>query len=137
MIEVVDTGLARTPGAPLNGTVRAGDMVFTSQIPKHPETAAVILGDIKVQALRLFENFRQSMEAAGGSLADVIQVTIYLVDPDDFPEVNRLYKEFFREPYPNRSTLVVKSLMVPGMRIEVLAQAYIPRPISRGAGPDR
>src|SRR6201997_687384 len=123
MIKVVETGLARTKHVPLNGTVKAGPVVYTSQIPKDPATAQVETGDIESQTRRLLLNFEQSMAAAGGSLADVAQATIYLTDPADFPGMNKVYAEFFREPYPNRATVVVKALMVPGMRVEMVAQA--------------
>ena len=125
MFEVVDTGLARTSGAPLNGTVRAGSHVYTSQIPKHPETARIVEGDIETQTRRLLDNLKQSMLAAGGSLADVCQVIVFLVDADDFAGMNKVYTEFFSDPFPNRSTVVVKQLLAPGMKIEMVTHAVV------------
>jgi 2-iminobutanoate/2-iminopropanoate deaminase len=125
MFEVVETGLARTKNIPLNGTVRAGKFVYTSQIPKDPATAQLIRGDIEVQTRRLLLNLKQSMEAAGGSLADVCQVIVFLIDSADFPEMNKVYTEIFSTPYPNRSVVVVKELLAPGMRVEMVTHAVL------------
>jgi len=125
MFHVVQTGLARTPNAPLNGTVQAGPYLFSSHIPKDPATAALVQGDIAVQARRTLANLRQSVEAAGGSLRDVTQVIVFLIDSADFPKFNEVYREFFSDPFPNRSTIVVKELLAPGMRIEFVAYAYL------------
>ena len=124
MFRVVDTGLARTPNAPLNGTVRAGPYMFSSHIPKDPATAAIVQGDVMVQARRTLANLRQSVEAAGGTMQDVTQVIVFLTDPDDFPGFNEVYREFFSDPFPSRSTVIVKALLAPRMRIELVAYAY-------------
>ena len=124
MFRVIDTGLARTPNAPLNGTVQAGPYMFSSHIPKDPATAAIVQGDIGVQARRTLANLKQSVEAAGGTMRDVTQLIVFLIDPDDFPGFNEAYREFFSDPFPNRSTVIVKALLAPGMRIEFVAYAY-------------
>ena len=67
------------------------------------------------------------MAAAGGSLADVTQVLIYLTDPADFNQMNQVYREFFSPPYPNRATVIVAALLVPGMRIEIVVHAHLAR----------
>jgi 2-iminobutanoate/2-iminopropanoate deaminase len=125
MFEVVETGLARTKNIPLNGTVKAGKFVYTSQIPKDPQTAQLIQGDIEVQTRRLLLNLKQSMEAAGGGMADVCQVVAFLTDSADFAGMNRVYTELFAAPYPNRSVVVVKELLAPGMRVEMVTHAVI------------
>jgi enamine deaminase RidA (YjgF/YER057c/UK114 family) len=125
MFRVVETGLARTPNAPLNGTVQAGPYLFSSHIPKDPDTAAIVQGGIGVQARRTLANLKQSVEAAGGSLRDVTQLIVFLIDAADFPMFNDIYREFFSEPFPNRSTVIVKELLAPGMRIEFVAYAYL------------
>lgn len=124
MFSVVDTGIARSK-APVNGTVRAGDRVHTTQIPKDPRTGAVIEGDITVQMRRTLENLKLSMEAAGGSLRDVVQVLIFLTDSRDFDAMNQVYMEYFSEPYPTRATVVVKELIGGKTRVEIQAQAWL------------
>jgi 2-iminobutanoate/2-iminopropanoate deaminase len=125
MFRVIETGLARTPNAPLNGTVQAGPYLLSSHIPKDPQTAEVLLGDMRTQARRTLANVKQSVEAAGGSIADVTQVIVFIVNASDFPAFNDVYREFFKEPFPSRSTVVVKELLVPGMLIECVVHAYL------------
>lgn len=124
MFSVVDTGLPKSKG-PVSGMVKAGPMVFTAQIPKDAVTGEVVAGDIKVQTRRTLENLRQSVTAAGGTLRDVAQVLVYLVEAKDAAGMNEVYREFFAEPFPNRATVVVKELLVPGMRIELVAYAVL------------
>lgn len=124
MFEVVDTGIVPSKG-PISGTVRKGPMVITAQIPKDPVTGAVIEGDIASQTRRTLENLKMAIEAAGGSLADVMLVQIYLIDGADSAGMNAVYREFFSAPYPCRATVVAKELLAPGMRIEIIATAHI------------
>lgn len=124
MFSVVKTGIARSM-APVNGTVRAGDRIHTTQIPKDPKTGAVVEGDMTVQMRRTLENLKISMEAAGGSLRDVVQVLIFITDASDFDAMNRVYVEFFSEPFPTRATVVVKELIGGKTRVEIQAQASL------------
>lgn len=124
MFTVVDTGLAPSK-APVNGTVRAGNVIYTAQVPRDPRTGEMTGGDITVQMRQTLSNLKQAIEAAGGSLKDVAQVLIYLVDSADGAAMNEVYKEFFTPPYPSRATVVVKELMGPTMRVELIAHAYL------------
>ena len=60
-----------------------------------------------------------------GSSSDIVQVLVYLIDPADGAGMNEVYKEFFPPPYPSRATVVVKELMGPTMRVEIIAHAYL------------
>ncbi|MDX0720665.1 hypothetical protein GOD64_17715 [Sinorhizobium medicae] len=71
------------------------------------------------------ERLEIAIRAAGGSLANVVQMQVFLTERADAPGMNRTYTEFFREPYPVRATVVVKELITPGLRIEVLAHAVL------------
>jgi reactive intermediate/imine deaminase len=124
MFQVVDTGLAPSK-APVNGTVRSGEIVYTAQVPRDPKTGEMVQGDIGVQMRQTLTNLRQAIEAAGGTLQDVAQVIIYLVHSADFAAMNEVYKEFFSPPYPSRATVVVKELMGPTMRVEIVAHANL------------
>lgn len=68
-----------------------------------------------------FANLRQAVQAAGGDLNDVTQVLICMTDVKDMPAIDRVYCEFFEAPYPNRSSTGVAGLVVPGMKIEIVA----------------
>ncbi|GAB1575535.1 MULTISPECIES: RidA family protein [Bordetella] len=126
MIEVVDTGIAKSKGPISGAVVAAGSRIlYTAQVPKNPATGEIVAGDIEAQARQALSNLKQTVEAAGGSMANVAQVLIYLVDGADAPVMNRVYAEFFTPPYPNRATVVVKELLAPGMRIEMVAHAML------------
>lgn len=124
MFSVVDTGLAPSK-APVNGTVRAGDVLYMAHVPRDPRTGEMLQGDMTVQMRQTLSNLKQAVEAAGGTLKDVAQVIIYIIDKADFPEMNEVYKEYFSQPYPSRATLVVKELLSPGIRVEIVAHAYL------------
>ena len=73
-------------------------------------------------------NLRHAVQAAGGTLADVAQVLIYMTDVADMPAIDAVYREFFEPPYPNRSSAAVAALVVPGMKLEIVAYAIITQP---------
>ena len=124
MFEVVDTGIA-PPKGPISGTVRRGPLLLTAQVPKDPATGALVTGDIETQTRRALGNLRLAVEAAGGTLADVMMVQVFLVDPADAAGMNRVWAETFAPPYPCRATVVVQALLAPGMRIELTATAHL------------
>lgn len=105
---------------------RGGDLVFISgQIPLRPDTQEFVAGDFRAQARQVFENVRAIVHEAGGSMDDVIKVTVYLVSLDDFATVNEVMGEFFAEPFPARAALGVASLPK-GATVEVEAIMHLP-----------
>jgi reactive intermediate/imine deaminase len=99
--------------------VRVGDTVYLSgQIPLDPSTMEMVSGDFEAEAKRVFDNLKSVIEAAGGSFGHVCKVTIFITDFSLFPKVNEVMAQYFREPYPARSTVGVASLPR-GARIEV------------------
>jgi reactive intermediate/imine deaminase len=111
----------RAPAAigPYSQAVRAGRTVYLSgQIPLDPATGELVEGDVAVQARRAFDNLRAVCEAAGGSLADVQRLGLYLVDLSEFAAVNAVMADYFESPYPARSTIGVSALPK-GARFEV------------------
>ena len=91
--------------------VRVGDIVYLSgQTPLDPATGELVEGDISAQTRRVFANLAAVCEAAGGSLADLVRVGIYLVDLGDFAAVNAVMAETCAQPYPARSTIGVAAL---------------------------
>ena len=74
---------------PISNAIRAGKNIFTSQVPRVPSTGEILSdGDIGKQARQTFENLKVVMESAGGSLANVVQLTIFLVEAEDAAEMN-------------------------------------------------
>ncbi len=91
--------------------VKAGGTVYLSgQIPLDPETMNMVSSEFKEQAIQVFRNLRAVCEAAGGSLDDIVKLNIYLTDLDNFAMLNDVMATFFREPYPARAAVGVKSL---------------------------
>jgi enamine deaminase RidA (YjgF/YER057c/UK114 family) len=123
MFQVVKTGLLPS-SAPVNGTVRSGDIVYSVQVPRDQTTGKTIEGDIKVQMRQTLSNLKQAIEASGGTLADVAQVIIYLVHASDFDGMNEVYKEFFKDPYPSRATIIAQ-LIGATTRVEIVAHANL------------
>ena len=91
--------------------VRTGNLVFLSgQIPLDPETMDIVAGEFEARARRVFENLAAVAEAAGGSLDNVVKLTVFLTDLDNFATVNSVMEDFFQQPYPARAAVGVASL---------------------------
>ena len=91
--------------------IQSGNLVFMSgQIPLDPATMEIVDGDFEARARRVFESLKAVSEAAGGSLNQIVKLTIYLTDLDNFATVNSVMSEYFDEPYPARAALGVRSL---------------------------
>ena len=105
-----------TPDAPqaigtYSQAVKVGDTVYLSgQIPLVPETMELIDRDMRAQITRVFDNLTAVAKAAGGSLANISKLNIYLTDLSHFPLVNEIMAEYFSEPYPARAAVGVASL---------------------------
>ena len=99
--------------------VRAGNTVYISgQIPLDPATGQLISGDIEAEIRRVFDNLKAIATAAGGSLANVVKVNVFLTDLSHFAKLNEIMAGYFQEPYPARAALGVASLPK-GARVEV------------------
>ncbi|MBC8519206.1 MAG: RidA family protein [Gammaproteobacteria bacterium] len=91
--------------------VRTGETVYLSgQIPLIPETMAMVEGDMEAQIVRVFDNLTAVAEAAGGSLADIVKLNIFLTDLSHFPLVNEVMARYFNTPYPARAAVGVAAL---------------------------
>ena len=123
---IIATELAPAAIGPYSQTVRAGNTVyFSGQIPLDPATAALVDGDITAQTRRVFDNLNAVAQAAGGSLAQVVRVGIYVTDLANFAAVNAVMAEYFQPPYPARSTIEVAGLPK-GAQVEVDAVMVLP-----------
>ena len=91
--------------------VRAGETVYLSgQIPLDPETMELVGGGVDAQIRQVFDNLAAVAEAAGGGLADVVKITVYLTDLGNFARVNEIMAQYFDEPYPARAAIGVAGL---------------------------
>lgn len=91
--------------------IRHGDLVFLSgQIPLDPQTMDIVDGGFEARARQVFDNLRAVAEAAGGNLDQVVKLTIFLTDLDNFAAVNAVMEDYFNKPYPARAAIGVASL---------------------------
>ncbi len=91
--------------------ITSGQFVFMSgQIPLDPGTMEIVDGDFEARARQVFDNLKAVAEEAGGTLDQIVKLTIYLTDLDNFATVNSVMTDYFHEPYPARAALGVASL---------------------------
>ena len=91
--------------------IRAGDTVYLSgQIPLDPSTMELVSDAAQAQIHQVFRNLQAVAEAAGGSLNDVVRLSVYLTDLGHFGSVNEIMAEYFEKPYPARAAIGVASL---------------------------
>jgi reactive intermediate/imine deaminase len=119
MSTIIETHRAPQAIGTYSQAVRAGDIVYVSgQIPLDPATGMLVSGDIEAEIRRVFENLRAIAEAAGGTLQDVVKLTVFLTDLDCFPKVNEIMATFFTPPFPARAVVGVAALPR-GARVEM------------------
>ena len=108
---------------PYSQAVEVGGFVYASgQLPIDPATGIFPEGGIKEQTRQSLLNVSAILEAAGLSLSNVVKTTVYLADMGAFADMNAVYSEFFKAPYPARSAVAVKALPKGAMvEIEVIA----------------
>jgi 2-iminobutanoate/2-iminopropanoate deaminase len=97
-------------------------IVSTTQIPRRDD-GSFELGDIRAQSEVTLSNLRRDLEAAGSSMANILQLTIYLFEIDEWAAFNEVYVQYVPKPYPSRCAIGIAALAVPGMRVEVTALA--------------
>jgi len=109
--EVIHTDKAPQAIGTYSQAVRVGDSVYLSgQIPLVPETMEMVEGNMEAQIRRVFDNLSAVAAAAGGSLADIAKLNIFLTDLTHFPLVNQVMADYFQEPYPARAAVGVATL---------------------------
>ena len=109
--EIISTENAPQAIGTYSQAVKTGNTVYLSgQIPLVPDTMELVEGDMRAQITRVFENLSAVANAAGGSLADISKLNIFLTDLSHFPLVNEVMAEYFSEPYPARAAVGVASL---------------------------
>ena len=123
MKQLVRTPNAPQPLGPYSQGVKAGNLLFVAgQGAADPKTGQIAEG-IETQTRQTLANIKGIVEASGFSMRDVVKVSIFLKNMDDFKKVNEVYKTFFPEDPPARTTVEAK-LPAQGMLIEIDAIAY-------------
>lgn len=125
--QIIHTDQAPEAIGPYSQAVRVGDTVYLSgQIPLDPATMSLVEGDIEAQVRRVFDNLQAVARAAGGDLADIVKLNVFLTDLGHFPLVNELMQGYFAEPYPARAAIGVASLPK-GAQVEMDAVMVLDR----------
>ena len=110
-MEVISTKKAPAAIGPYSQAIQVGNLVYTSgQIPIDPATGTFVEGGIIEQTRQSLTNVKAILEEAGLTMANVIKTTVFMADMNDFADMNSVYAEFFKEPYPARSAVAVKTL---------------------------
>jgi 2-iminobutanoate/2-iminopropanoate deaminase len=123
--KVVFTEKAPKPIGPYSQAVCVNGWLFISgQIPIDPATGEFVKGDFKAQVERVLENIKAIVEAAGGTLDNIVKVTVFLRDIAKFAEFNEVYSRYFPSNPPARSAIGVAALPR-GAEVEVEVIAYI------------
>ncbi len=117
MRKVVRTSDAPRPRGIYSQAIVADGFVFVAgQGAANPQTNELELGDIQSETRRVLQNIRAILDAAGSSLKDVVRVGIFLADMNDFAAMNEVYKQFFPEDPPARTTV---GAVLPKIKIEI------------------
>jgi 2-iminobutanoate/2-iminopropanoate deaminase len=90
---------------PFSHSVATGGLIFVSGQASTDDTGAIVSDNFEGEFRRSMENLRKVLEEAGSDLGHVVKVTSYVRDPADVPAYNQLYREYFKPPFPARTTL--------------------------------
>jgi reactive intermediate/imine deaminase len=117
--KIIFTEKAPKAIGPYSQAVSAGGFTFVSgQIAINPKTGDLMNTSIKDQAEQVLKNLIAICEEAKGSLADIVKITIYITNMNDFAVVNETMQKYFSEPYPARATVEVSALPL-GVNVEM------------------
>lgn len=123
--KVISTDKAPKAIGPYSQGIVAGNMIFTSgQLAINPETGELVQDDIQKETRQALENLKAVLKEGGATLNDVVKVTLYIKDMNQFGKINEVYEEYFSENKPARSCIEVARLPKDG-NVEVEAIAII------------
>ncbi len=126
MRKVIRSTDAPRPRGPYSPAIVADGFVFVAgQGPVNPRTNELELGDIRLETRRTLENIRAILEAAGSSLREVVRVGVFLSDMKDFDAMNEVYRQFFPEDPPARTTV---GAHLPKIKVEIDCIARLRKP---------
>jgi 2-iminobutanoate/2-iminopropanoate deaminase len=122
--EAVSTPEAPTPRAAYSQAVRRGALLYLSgQVGTDPSTGRLVGPEVGAQTRQTLANLGAVLRAAGASWANVVSVRVYLVDTDDYPDMNAAYDAAMTQPYPARTTIYCG--LNPGNKVEIDAVAVL------------
>ena len=108
---------------PFSPGIRLGELLFISGQGPIDQSGKIIQGDIKAQTKLTLENFHRIVKAAGSTMENVLQTTVYIKDLKDYSGMNEIYASFFTDPKPARATVQAELLF--GMLVEIQGIAHV------------
>jgi reactive intermediate/imine deaminase len=124
--EVVTSNEVVEGMGPFSQCTRAGNMLFISgQVAWDRDGNLLSIGDAGGQARQAFRNMGELLQAAGGTLDDIVKLTFYLTNMDDWEAVRKVREQCFNPPYPAATSVEVSSLRYPEFLLEVDAIAVV------------
>ncbi len=109
--KIIATDAAPKTVGPYSQAVQAGTFLFLSgQLALNPQNGEMVGSDIATQTKQVIENIKAVLGAAGASLGDVVKTTVFLQSMGDFAAMNEVYKQYFGDSAPARSTVEVAKL---------------------------
>ena len=122
---IIPNGVTANPA--LSPGIQVGDTLYVSgQIAVDPSGRLVGEGDCEAQTRQVMDNIRAVVEAAGGTMDNVVKTTGFLTDAADYPTYNKVRMETFPEKPPASSTVIIAALVRPELLVEVEAVVYLP-----------
>ena len=118
-LQIIETAHAPQAVGTYSQAVRSGDTVYVSgQLAIDPATGHLVTGDIDAEIRRVFDNLKAIANAAGGSLANVAKLSVFLTDVANAGKVNEIMAQYFSKPFPARAAVGVAQL-TRGARVEI------------------
>lgn len=125
MVQPVTAAALPSPVGPYSPAMVAGNLVFVSgQAGRDPRTGS-LADDVEAQTEQALRNISTILEAAGSDLQHVVRCGVFLVDMNEFPQMNAVYARMFGAHRPARTTVEVSDLPGPGLRVEIDAVAVV------------
>jgi 2-iminobutanoate/2-iminopropanoate deaminase len=123
MKKIIQTENAPTPAGSYSQAIKADKFLFVSgQVAIDPKQGKIVAADIRGQTVRVMENTKAILQAAGCSFSDVIQANVYLASMKLFSEFNSEYAKYFSKEFPARAT--VGAELMPNALVEISVIAY-------------
>jgi len=120
---IVFTEKAPKPVGPYSQAVISGDFVFISgQIPLDPKSSNVVEGGIEAQTVQVLENLKNILESIGLTLDDVVKISVFLSNLNDFQAFNRVYSKYFDKNLPARTTVQAGLMAVVLLEVDTIAK---------------
>jgi 2-iminobutanoate/2-iminopropanoate deaminase len=126
MKEIIQPSDGSLPSGPWSQGVKSGNLLYVSgQVGEDADGKIVDPHNFQAQAEQAFENVKKVVEAAGGTIEDIVKIAAFLTDVKDLPVYNQVRTRFFKKDFPASTTVVVKELAQPIYLLEIEAYAVL------------